>query len=219
VLWLLSAVGLAGALQVAVTQELDLGELDERVTVALGASGYAALLWLAERRSLQQVALFAGVVASVYALGERARLGDHWIDLAVGLLGAAWLALGWGGLVLPQRTALVLGALALLAAPLLAAEGRRWPILGGLALVVALVASAAAARQGAPLGVGVAGLLVYLPLALDRYLHSSFSPLVALLLGLCLVGVAVGLGQLRRATSGEPGAQLGKPGGAPADQR
>jgi hypothetical protein len=118
VLWLAAVAAFAGLLAVLLGGRSDDALDDPSLWVAGGALVLAGGLYLLERRVLQQVALFAAVVATMVTAGDE--LGWPW-DRVEGygflVLGLAWLELGRRGLVGPRRTSEALGSLVLLSGP------------------------------------------------------------------------------------------------------
>jgi hypothetical protein len=205
VLWLLSVAGAGSALTVWAQGSGDLGELGGSQLAALATTAYAGTLWLLERRSLQQVALFAGIATSVYEVGEHSlHLTDLQVALAYATLGAAWLALGWKGWVRPLRTALTLSTLALATAPLWGLDAHDWLLPGGVAVAAGLVVAGVAVRQGDLLGIGIAALLLYVATTIASYLHGAGAPLALLGTGIVLVVLAVAIARKRRAPVATP---------------
>jgi hypothetical protein len=214
VLWLGAVAGFAGVLAVLLDGDSSDALGDPSLWVAAGALGLALGLYLLERRVLQQAALFAAVVAVMVAAGER--LGWSWETVeGYGLLvlGVAWLELGRRGLVAPRRTSEALGSLALLSGPeALDAAGSGqgdWGLWLGLGLAVGLVVAGSALRRNVPLGIGAAGMVVFLGQVAGEHWRDLGAPLAILLVGLGLVAAAVALARLRPAAPGERPASPG----------
>jgi hypothetical protein len=209
VLWLGAVAGFAGVLAVLLDGDSSDALGDPSLWVAAGALGLAVGLYLLERRVLQQVALFAAVVATMVAGGER--LGWSWETVeGYGLLvlGAAWLELGRRGVVAPRRTSEALGSLALLSGPEAldtAGSGQGdWGLWLGLGLAVALVVAGSALRRNVPLGIGAAGMVVFLGQVAGEHWRDLGAPLAILLVGLGLVAAAVALARLRPVADDRP---------------
>ena len=208
VLWLGAVAGFAGLLAVLLDGDSDDALADPSLWVAGGSLVLAGGLYLLERRVLQQVALFAAVVATMVAGGQR--LAGSW-DPVEGygflVLGAAWLELGRRGLVRPRRTSEALGSLALLSGPeVLNAGGAGpgdWALWLGLGLAVALIVAGSALGRTVPLGIGAAAMVVFLGQVAGQHWHDLGAPLAILLVGLGLVAAAVVLARLRPAAPGE----------------
>jgi hypothetical protein len=176
---------------------------------AVGALVLAGALYLLERRALQQLALFVALAATMVAAGRQ--LGWSWETVqGYGLLvlGAGWLELGRRALVVPRRTSETLGSLALLSGPQvldLAAVG-----LGdlglwlGLGLAVTLIVAGSALRRNVPLGIGAAGMVLYLGQIAGEHWRDLGVPVAILLVGVGLVAAAVVLARLRPAGNRTP---------------
>jgi uncharacterized membrane protein len=202
VLWLGAVAGLAGLLAVLLEGRSDDALADPPLGVAAGALVLAVVLYALERRVLQQVALFLTVVATMVAGGHR--LGWSW-ETVEGygflVLGAAWLELGRRGLVGPRRTSEVLGSLALLTGPAVldveAVGPGDWGLWLGLGLSVALIVGGSALARNVLLGIGAAGMVLFLGMVAGEYWSDLGAPLAILLVGLGLVAAAVLVARLR----------------------
>jgi Predicted membrane protein (DUF2157) len=209
VLWLFAVAGFAGLLAVLLEGGSDDALADPSLGVAGGALVLAAGLYLLERRVLQQVALFVAVVATMVAGGQR--LGWSW-ETVEGygflVLGAGWLELGRRGLVGPRRTSEVLGSLALLTGPEVldveAVGPGDWGLWLGLGLSVALIVAGSALARNVLLGIGAAGMVLFLGQVAGEYWSDLGAPLAILLVGLGLVAAAVLVARLRPAGNGAP---------------
>ena len=208
-LWLAAVVGFAGLLAVLVEGDSDEALGDPSLWVAGGTLVLAGGLYLLERRVLQQVALFSAAVATLVAAGDRA--GWSW-EVAAGYgflaLGVLWLELGRRGLVAPRRTSEALGSLLLLSGPeALDVQGSGpgdWGLWLGLALAVALIVAGSALARTVPLGIGAAGMVVFLGQLAGEHWRDLGAPLAILVVGLGLVAAAVVLAKLRPAAATGP---------------
>jgi len=207
VLWLGAVAGFAGLLAVLQEGRSDDALADPSLGVAAGALVLAAVLYALERRVLQQLALFLAVVAAMVAGGHR--LGWSW-ETVEGygflVLGAAWLELGRRGLVGPRRTSEVLGSLALLSGPAVldveAVGPGDWGLWLDLGLSVALIVAGSALARNVLLGIGAAGMVMFLGMVAGEYWSDLGAPLAILLVGLALVAAAVLVARLRPAGTG-----------------
>ena len=201
--------GVRGLLAVLLGGRSDDALDDPSLWVAGGALVLAGGLYLLERRVLQQVALFAAVVATMVAAGDE--LGWPW-ERVEGygflVLGLVWLELGRRGLVGPRRTSEALGSLVLLSGPeVLDAGGAGpgdWGLWLGLGLAVGLIVAGSALRRNVPLGIGAVGMVVFLGQLAGQHWRDLGAPLAILLVGLGLVAAAVVLARLRPAGNGAP---------------
>ena len=207
VLWLGAVAGFAALLAVLLEGRSDDALADPSLGVAAGALVLAAVLYALERRVLQQLALFLAVVATMVAGGRR--LGWSW-ETVEGygflVLGAAWLELGRRGLVGPRRTSEVLGSLVLLSGPAVldveAVGPGDWGLWLGLGLSVALIVAGSALARNVLLGIGAAGMVLFLGMVAGEYWSDLGAPLAILLVGLALVAAAVLVARLRPAGTG-----------------
>ena len=207
VLWLGAVAGFAGLLAELLEGRNDDALANPSLGVAAGALVLAAVLYALERRVLQQLALFLAVVATMVAGGHR--LGWSW-ETVEGygflVLGAAWLELGRRGLVGPRRTSEVLGSLTLLSGPAVldveAVGPGDWGLWLGLGLAVALIVAGSALARNVLLGIGAAGMVLFLGMVAGEYWRDLGAPLAILLVGLALVAAAVLVARLRPAGTG-----------------
>ncbi|HEV2894366.1 MAG TPA: DUF2157 domain-containing protein [Actinomycetota bacterium] len=201
-LWLAAVAGFAGLLAVLVEGDSDDALGDPSLWVAGGSLVLAGALYLLERRVLQQVALFGAAVATMLAAGDRVGWSWETVEgygfLTLGLL---WLELGRRGLVAPRRTSEALGALLLLSGPEVLDVGGSgpgdWGLWLGLVLAVALIVAGSALRRNVPLGIGAAGMVVFLGQLAGEHWRDLGAPLAILVVGLGLVAAAVVLARLR----------------------
>ena len=208
-LWLAAVAGFAGLLAVLVEGDSDEAVGDPSLWVAAGSLVLAGGLYLQERRVLQQVALCLAAVATLVAAGDRA--GWSW-EVAAGYgflaLGVLWLELGRRGLVAPRRTSEALGSLLLLSGPeALDVQGSGpgdWGLWLGLVLAVALIVAGSALARTVPLGIGAAGMVVFLGQLAGEHWRDLGAPLAILVVGLGLVAAAVVLAKLRPAAATGP---------------
>jgi hypothetical protein len=207
VLWLFAVAGFAGLVAVLQEGRSDNALADPSLGVAAGTLVLALGLYLLERRALQQVALFVAVVATMVAGGHR--LGWSWQTVeGYGFLalGAVWLELGRRGLVGPRRTSEALGSLALLSGPEVfdteAVGPGDWGLWLGLALSVALIVAGSVLARNVLLGIGAAGMVLYLGQVAGEHWNDLGAPVTILLVGLGLVAAAAVVARLRPSGNG-----------------
>lgn len=207
-LWLLSAVAMAGAAGVAADGARANG------TVALLATGSAAAawglpLWRARTGALQQLPVFGGIALGVLAGLEEVTGGGlaEAGGVMLWVIGLAWAALAWGTLVQPRRTGYVLGGLAVLAgAQWLAFDWRGAGLALGAVTAVALLAVATLTAQPVLLGLGTAGVALFLPQILDAAFPGAIGgPAATFIAGVVLL--AGGLTTIRTAQRGRGNAR------------
>ena len=212
VLWFLAVAAVAGLAQVVVAQVLHQSQQVTDVTSALTATAAGGLLWRLRPTSLQQLAMYVSLLASVTALVDliaSAPPSPSWGGAAVWAVGLAWLLLGWRRLIIPARTAEVLGALAMLVGAETVRTGqlRSWGLALGLLSAAALVGVGAATRRAAPLGLGAVGLFVFLfDGVLTWFGRGASVPLALLAAGgaLLVVAVLTGRSHSRQAAQDQP---------------
>jgi hypothetical protein len=195
VLWVLAVAAVAGFAGVVADQLLHQSQGVAGVASALAATAVGVLLWRLRVSSLQQVAAFVSLLATVTALaGVIAPANPGSGGGAVWAVGVTWLLLGSRRLLTPARTAEVLGALAMLAGAeiMRTAELRSWGLALGLLSAAALVGGGTATRRTVLLGVGAVGLFVFLFDAVMTWFgRGATVPLALLAAGGALLLVAV----------------------------
>lgn len=208
-LWAASTGGVGFLADTVTRQGID---LDAGATLTVGAvtTAYAGLLFWLRRAALQQIALFGGVLWLCGGVSDVAG-GSDWFGILVWTAGAAWLALAVTRSLAPRTAGLALGSSGMLGGALaLVLEGAFGGGTGvgialGLVTAGTLLALSVALRATVLLGVGVGGLFVFLPLAVDEYLGDSLGGPVALLVtGVAVLGAALGTLKLKGRTSSEP---------------
>jgi hypothetical protein len=189
----------------------DVGGLGSRTGVVvasiLATAGAGPVWWLC-RRSLQQIAVFVSLVAVVTAIAfptpSLSGFDTTTVGVLVWLLGLAWVILGARGLVVPRRTAQVVGTITALLAPVYLL--RTGSSIGGevLGFVTAVGVFVAGGRfdDRAVEGLAIVGLAATSSAVVAEHLRDPEAlAVVALLVGLGLLGVAV---WLTRPSSGAP---------------
>ncbi|MEZ5175543.1 MAG: DUF2157 domain-containing protein [Acidimicrobiia bacterium] len=201
--WLLTVVAVFFA---AMDGLRDIADIDGQAAFlwsSFAAFGVAAALWGLRRSSLQMVAM--GVATAVATMAVIAQIPDEpeWFyGVALFVLGLLWFVLGLGGRFTPRRTSLVLGGLGMVLIAFPEADQLPWPLLG-LGVSIGLMVLSAFADEGILLGVGVAGLFVYVPIAAVEVFGDGVGvPLAILMTGLVLLGTVVVV--VRRQRAQEP---------------
>jgi len=180
--WLLSVIGVGATAGLLFFESLDLGDDPAIMLTATCVLLAAAGLYLVARRALQQIALAAGVVFLTASVGSVLTLDEPWVFSVTFLaLGAIWLLLTWGGVLVPASIGWVLGGLLGLAVGLGASDGAPvWAALG-VAVGLALVVLSAVLDQRALLVIGVLGLVVWIPATVMLLFEGSVAVPVAIL--------------------------------------
>jgi hypothetical protein len=211
VLWFLAVAAVAGFAGVVAHQVLHQSPGVAGVASALVATAVGVLFWRLRVSSLQQVAAFVSLLATVTALADVIAPADPgWVGGAVWAVGVTWLLLGLRRLLIPARTAVLLGALAMLtgAEIMRTAELQSWGLALGLLSAAALVGGGTATRRTVLLGVGAVGLFVFLFDAVMTWFgRGATVPLALLVAGGALLLVAVLTGRTRssHAAQDQPG--------------
>lgn len=178
----------------------------------LVAAAYSFALWWMLRRSLQVLALIVSGYVAIIALvfpdpgGFFFFLGPPdltTVGFVTWLLGGGVVAMGWLGWLTPRRTTLALGSIAALVGPLFFLVGGE-RIVGevlSLATAFALMAVGEWIGERSVVGLGIAGTLVVSSTIVGNHVQDEGWAIVALVVGLLLLGVAI---LLARGVLGRP---------------
>ena len=176
----------------------NLASEDAALVASATALALGAALWVRSRTSLQLVATGIASAATVAAVVAKFDVSPNY-RFGVGFfaLGVAWLALTWRRILEPVRTGYAVAAILILLIAFPESTNMPWPLLGvgaGLGLVTASVQL----DQAVLLGIGVAGLFVYIPMTVFELFGDSLGVPVALLItGLVLLGLVMLAARLR----------------------
>lgn len=202
VLWAATAVGAAWFAGIAADL---VGSGSAATMTTVGAAGVAValpLLLVHPALPLHLAALTGLTVVAVGALDLLPLTPDTFYGGAlVAAIGCAWLLLGRGRWIAPQRSAETLGAIALVVGWQVASFGELRGAALGVGLVIAAGLVALAVQQDAQhlLIVGSLGAFLLLPqLVIELFGDAIGAPATLLVIGLLLVLLAVGLGRARR---------------------
>ncbi|MDQ3107258.1 MAG: DUF2157 domain-containing protein, partial [Actinomycetota bacterium] len=202
-LWFLSVAAASAATTLVA---VEVGTDRERLAylaVSVITTVHAAILWRLRSRCLQQLALAAGtanVVIALLVLPEHPPAAEFF-GLAFVALGLAWTALTWGRTLRPERTGLVLGGLAVLGGSQVVA----WAvgtagILLGVASAGGLLAAGVTWRRLVALGLGAAGVLLFVPQLIAEWFGDTLpGALTLLVVGLLLLGAGLATARTRAA--------------------
>jgi hypothetical protein len=198
VLWLLSAATTAALLALIGSDVLDWRGEDVGLLTSAGTATLAGVLWWRLRTVLQQLVLFAALLATAGTATAQLNGPSALSGVAVWGTGAVWFLLGWGGLIAPRRAAFVLGAVGMLIG-----AGLTTPTDAGIGLALAtvtmLVVTAVLFRELVLLAVGAVGAVQILPSAIVQWFPGDLAaPLALLVVGGLLVAAAIYIAQLRR---------------------
>lgn len=197
--WFLTVGGVALTTNVVFRDLLEIDEQDTFIFISVASLLAALTLWSLRSSALQMVAMGVTAWMSVIALVARFESLPGWaFGLSFAGLGIVWLLLTWGGVFTPTRTSYVIGGIGvLLIASPENTETMPWPLLGLIA-GLGLMALSVRLDQNVLLGIGVAGLFVYIPMTMFELFGETLGVPVALLItGLILLGVVVGTVRLR----------------------
>jgi hypothetical protein len=178
--------------------------------MTVGLAARLLLLWLPCEPLM--VAMFVGTVAAVVGAGVwGVESGWTWLDdfrgwpaIAILLASLPFLVAGATGALTPDKSALALGAIGVVIAPMYAMEWTGFGLLLGVGVSIALLGSSVWLRNTPMLIGGALGLFGYLVGTIVYFLSDTVGvPLALLLSGAVLIGVAVVTARLRRLTDRE----------------
>jgi hypothetical protein len=222
VVWFLSVAGVAGAVGLATREPDGTTSTFTVLAVGLAVSGYSAALWLVRRQALQNVALFAGLVATI--CGTIVAVADPAPALAFALalwgFGLAWAVLGWQQYVQPMWVALACGAVLALVAPSFAIGDHGWLYAIGIATAATAMATSVPLRNTPLLALGTLTMFGYVTSAVVQYFGESLgAPAALAITGALIIGLAVVTARLMRAAhrSAPTESDAGKPLAPPAE--
>jgi hypothetical protein len=190
--WFLAVTSTALAANVAVGELAGADSTDTLFWVSLTALAVSAALWWWRQSVLQMVAMGVASGVTVVALLSLVSGAPDWaFGVSLAALGIAWLLMTWGGLLTPVRTSYVLASVGILAIGFPDPGRLPWPLLG-LAACLTLMAASVRLGENVLLGMGVAGLFLYVPVTVFEVFGDSLGVPVALLIaGLVLLGVVI----------------------------
>lgn len=194
VLWALGVAATGAFFTILSVDVLDRTDEDALIVLAPPTAVVAAVLWRLRRTWLQQLALLAPVLLWAVAAALQLSDSDASPGLAMWVVGVAWAATAWAGLLEPREVGVATGALAAgfgamtITGTTIADLG----VLMGLATALGLVSLALRERNLAWLGVGAVLLLWTAPRAIVEWFPGRASAALTLLVtGGLLVGAAV----------------------------
>lgn len=203
VLWFVSVAGVAAAVGVASGQAFDASAEQVVLDIGVGICAYGGMLWLARRRSLQQVAVFVGtILTAVGAVGVLAGGEPPTLPAALLLwaLGITWALLGWRRYVEPAWTAIPLGVLLALYSGTIAVGEHGWFYAIAIGTAAAAMALSVPARNPVLLATGTVAMFGYVTSAVVRYFGDALGvPTALTLTGLFILGLALVTARLLKA--------------------
>jgi hypothetical protein len=234
VAWFLSVAGVAGA---AGSATLDVHGNPGTYTILIvgtSAAVYAAALWFARPRALQNAALFSGLVVTICGVILAAAARGAGPALAYGLalwaFGLGWAWLGWQRYAEPARVSMALGTALALTAPGFAAGEHGWMYAIAIASAGAAMAASVPLRSTPLLAMGTLAMFGYVTALVLTYFRQALGiPAALAITGGLIISLAAGTARLMRVAHppepGEPGkvqppptappAEPGKPGAGP----
>lgn len=205
-LWLLSAVGVGGAVAVGLSEYTALRESELMLVVGVLVACYGLVLWMVRRASLQQLVVFAAALTAVAAGIGVAE--PSWVDvtgLVVWMIGTVWASAAWAGLIRPRRTGLLVGAAAAVLGPMTVPDDRYgWILVIGLVTAGLLIAVSVPAHETVLLALGIVGVVAYVPRMVFQYFGDTLgAPISLLITGVVLVAVALTVARRRPRRHGD----------------
>jgi hypothetical protein len=193
VLWLLSSAAVAFFAALFAAEVLELSGEAVALVAGLATAAHAGLLWWRRPRPLQQLACLAGVVAATGGGVAVAGGSETVVGLSIWATGVGWVLLGWRGLLPPAVVALLVGAVVLLfGAQAMAAGWEAAGLLLGLASAAGLLAVGTTGRRLALAGVGIWGVVMFLPATVVHFFAGTVGvPVLILLAGVVLLTVTL----------------------------
>jgi hypothetical protein len=190
--WFLTVLATGLAAQVGFEELLEFDDPHVFLWVAVVSLVVAVVLWGQRQSALQLVAMGLAAGTTVVALVSLLDGAPDWsFGLSLAGLGVVWLFLTWGGVLQPVRTGYVLAAIGALAIAFPDASELPWPLIG-LGVGLGLMALSVRLDQAVLLGMGVAGLFLYIPILVFEVFGESLGvPLALLITGLVLLGVVM----------------------------
>lgn len=197
--WLLAVAAVALTMGVAVD---DLAAVDQPhafLWVALSSLLASTTLWVFRKSVLQMVALGASAGTTVVAILSQIPASPDWaFGLGFAGLGVVWLLLTWAGVFRPARTGYAIAGVGMLLVAFPEGTNLPWPVLG-LLVGLSLMALSVLIEENILLGLGVAGLFIYIPMTIFEVFGDSLGVPVALLItGLILLAVVVATMRVRK---------------------
>lgn len=207
--WLLTVPAVALTVAVALNELATVDEQQTFLYASIGALGAAIGLWWLRASVLQIAAMGVAAGVTIVAVISNFDSAPEWaFGLSLACLGGLWLVLTWAGVLRPPRTSYAIASIGILSIAFPEGNNLPWPLLG-LGAALGLMGLSVSLGETVLLGLGVAGLFVYIPMTIFELFGESLGVPVALLItGLVLLGVVMATVRLRKATR-EEGADHG----------
>lgn len=203
--WFLTVGGVAATAGLIFSDVLEL-DFDWRPLLTAGSALVAAVvLYLLSRRTLQQVAIAISMAAFLATLPGLFPLGEEaWVfGLLFLAMGAAWMLLTWGGYLTPATTGWVLGSLFAIAVGFGAVDDNAFWSGLGVVVGLGLVWLSTILDRRSLLGLGVLGLLIWIPTTVTILFEESVAvPVAILITGFVTLTVVIAAVRLGRRDAG-----------------
>lgn len=192
-LWFLSSIGVAFIFGLT-ADALDAQEETSILVGSMAVSIYSFVLWLARRSSLQQLALFAGLITTAVSLlnNFEANIDPAFFGLTIFTISLAWGLLAWGEVMEPLTTGLVVSGLGMMAGSQASAfdDTQVLGIVLGMATAVIFLVAGVVVRRMLLLALGAASVIIFVP----QMINDVFGDALAAVLALLVVGLGIVVG-------------------------
>jgi hypothetical protein len=199
--WFLAVGGAAATAGLVMYEALDLPEETAVVVTSAITFAVALGLYLLSRTGIQLVGLAAGSAALVFSIPVMLPLSEAWmVGLSFFAVGLIWLFLTWSGLLTPGATGWVIGGIFALAIGFgeVEANSGLWSGLG-IAVGLALVFLSTVVDLRSLLGIGVVGLVVWIPVTVTTIFEGTVAvPIAILITGVVTLTVVIAAVRLGR---------------------
>ncbi len=204
--WFLTVAGVAATVGLTLFEATDLPDDWSILLTGLAAFVSGVALYLVARTGLQQVAMAAGAVFTIAAIPELLPLAEVWmVTLLFFAVGVVWLLFTWAGLLRPAGAGWAIGSLLTLTIGFATFESgdALWAIIGiVMSLVLVFLSTRVDVRT--LLGIGVFGLVVWIPATVTNLFESSIAvPVAILITGVVTLTVVIAAVRMRRANPPE----------------
>lgn len=200
--WFLAVAGVAATTGLILFDALDIPGDWASLATALVTFVAALGLYLMSNAGLQQVAMAVGAVATIATIPEFLPLADVWVaTMMFFALGVVWMLFVWAGMLRPPGAGWAIGALLTLTIGFATFESGTalWSIIG-IAAGLGLVFLSTRVDSRALLGIGVLGLVVWIPATVTNLFESSIAvPVAILVTGVVTLTVVIAALRLRAA--------------------
>lgn len=204
--WFLTVAGVAATVGLTLFEATDLPDDWSILLTGLAAFVSGVALYLVARTGLQQVAMAAGAVFTIAAIPELLPLAEVWmVTLLFFVVGVVWLLFTWAGLLRPAGAGWAIGSLLTLTIGFATFESgdALWAIIG-IVMSLALVFLSTRVDVRTLLGIGVFGLVVWIPATVTDLFESSIAvPMAILITGVVTLTVVIAAVRMRRANPPE----------------